>query len=341
MVRSFEPHTRIVYTRSPLERPLCSFLRFSLDGRQTSSAASELLDRRSLSIVGDSATAPSSLPFSYFPVFQFFSPFSPWPYGFPFLPLSSLLSSLLCFPIFSLEFPFTPYLPFLSFSSFTFLPFSLLLRILYTFFTWLCLKITGQILRTLLVILALFGNKRPWERDRNAFVYAPGRPSRPRQRTTGHPIRRPNRPRSIILPTKRLGRVFSSSFSHPFLSLLPRDRTVDLLARSGRQSGKRKEWDDYAVYDSSLFATCCLHDIGRKTDGWKRSGSVRVCKQRKEQMDKGPKRNEEGSGNEILTLCGHTEAEIWVPCWLDFIFNGRISVSRLEASEKISKISEI
>lgn len=50
-------------------------------------------------------------------------------------------------------------------------------------------------------------------------------------------------------------------------------------------------------------------------------------------MDKGPKRNEEGSGNEILTLCGHSETEIWVPCWLDLIFNGRISVSRLEASE--------
>lgn len=58
-------------------------------------------------------------------------------------------------------------------------------------------------------------------------------------------------------------------------------------------------------------------------------------------MDKGPKRNEEGSGNEILTLCGRTETEIWVPRWLDLIFNGRISVSRLEASEKISQISEI
>lgn len=95
MVRSFEPHTRIVYTRSPLERPLCSFLRFSLDGRQTSSAASELLDRRSLSTVGDSTTTLSSLPFSYFPGFQFFSPFSPCPHGFLYLLLSSLLSSLL------------------------------------------------------------------------------------------------------------------------------------------------------------------------------------------------------------------------------------------------------
>lgn len=113
------------------------------------------------------------------------------------------------------------------------------------------------------------------ERDRNAFVYAPGRPSRPRQRTTSHPIRRPNRPRSIILPTKRLGRVFSSSFSRPFLSLSLASRS-GLLARSGPQSGKRKEWDDYAVYDSSLFATCCLHDIGRKTDGWKRSGCFRL-----------------------------------------------------------------
>lgn len=35
-------------------------------------------------------------------------------------------------------------------------------------------------------------------------------------------------------------------------------------------------------------------------------------------MGEGPKRNEEGSGNEILTLCGHIETKIWVP-WIGWI----------------------
>ncbi|XP_043600455.1 uncharacterized protein LOC122575497 [Bombus pyrosoma] len=68
----------------------------------------------------------------------------------------------------------------------------------------------------------------------------------------------------------------------------------------------------------------------KRTD--ERGREAFVCKQRKEEMDKGPKRNEEGSGNEILTLCGHTETEIWVPCWLDLIFNGRISIKRFCAN---------
>lgn len=197
---------------------------------------------------------------------------------------SFLLFYPVCFPIFSPEFPFTPYLPFLSFSSFTFLPFSLLLRISYTFFTWLCLKITGQILRTFLVILALFGNKRPWERerDRNAFVYAPGRPSRPRQRTTGHPIRRPNRPRSIILPTKRLGRVFSSSFSHPFLSLslscLEIGRWICLLDRDDRvERGRNETITPFTIRVCLLPAAYMTSDV-KRTDERGREAFVFVSK---------------------------------------------------------------
>ena len=122
------------------------------------------------------------------------------------------------------------------------------------------------------------------------------------------------------------------------LSLLPRDRAC-LLDRDHRvERGRNETITPFTIRVCLLPAAYMTSDV-KRTD--ERGRDAFVCKQRKEQMDKGPKRNEEGNGNEILTLCGHTETEIWVPCWLDLIFNGRISVSRFEASEKIRKISEI
>lgn len=104
------------------------------------------------------------------------------------------------------------------------------------------------------------------------------------------------------------------------------------------ERGRNETITPFTIRVCLLPAAYMTSDV-KRTD--ERGRDAFVCKQRKEQMDKGPKRNEEGNGNEILTLCGHTETEIWVPCWLDLIFNGRISVSRFEASEKIRKISEI
>lgn len=231
-----------------MERPLCSFLRFSLDGRQTSSAASELLDRRSLSIVGDSPSALSALSFSYFPLFHFFSLFSPCPRGFPFLLLSSLLSSLLSFPIFSLKFPFTPYLSFsvLFFAFLHFSPFFSTFADIIHFFhltlpqnNWTDLANSSCYTR----LVWKQASVREKEREIETHLYT-------HQGT--HLVLDKGRPATLFEGQIVQGRSsFQRSGSVEFsllpsltlssFSLLPRDRTVDLLARSGRQSGKRKE----------------------------------------------------------------------------------------------------
>lgn len=62
------------------------------------------------------------------------------------------------------------------------------------------------------------------------------------------PIRRPNRPRSIILPTKRLGRVFSPSFSDFLLLSRSRfeiGRFIELMGLRRGPSRERKELNHY------------------------------------------------------------------------------------------------
>lgn len=73
------------------------------------------------------------------------------------------------------------------------------------------------------------------------------------------PIRRPNRPRSIILPTKRLGRVFSPSFSDFLLLSRSRfdiGRFIELMGLRRGTSRERKELKHYAFTIRFSFATC-------------------------------------------------------------------------------------
>lgn len=70
------------------------------------------------------------------------------------------------------------------------------------------------------------------------------------------PIRRPNRPRSIILPTKRLGRVFSPSFSD-FL-LLSRSRFSRFIELMGLRRGTSRERKELKHYAFTIRFLCYL-----------------------------------------------------------------------------------
>ena len=193
-------------------------------------------------------------------------------------PFSFLLLSFLCFPFFSFSPLSCLFSPILFLSLFLYYIFYTTYFVLFVFsFAPVKSRSLKSYKRFFFFFLILFSLCFIVKQVLLYISTHQGAQFRPRQRTTKPHVRRPNRRRSIIFPTKRFGTSLFFFFFFFFffflsvtlvLSLSSWDWTTDLLVRWGRSEWEEEEMKRLRVYDSSRLLPA-TYDIGRETRGWR------------------------------------------------------------------------